>query len=297
MKKQLLDILACPKCRSLLTYKGTYSKDRLQDGLLTCSGCEAQYQVLDQIGILVDQGLSAGEFKWEVDVSELKDFDALQADYDAAVAADVLEARAHLSQYIIDKVSTRPGQLLDMATGMGMLFRQVAARVAATADAGNSQPPECLATDVDTTVLRGTQRKTADSGNAAVASFVNMDSCHLALQDEVIDTVISMEGFANIPNGPGAMAQAARVLRPGGLLIFSTLLLNEDSASFQLAADHDHNGLISHRRVEEALTASGLEMDGRQDFVSGQWAGCPYDLLPLEGDWFAHAVYTATKPE
>ena len=294
MKKQLLDILACPKCRGLLSYEGTYTGDRLQDGLLTCSGCDIQYQVLDQIGILVDQGLSANEFQWEVDVSELNDFDAVQSAYDEAVAADVLVARAKLLQHIIDRVSTRPGQLLDMATGMGMLFREVAAGVAAIA---SPVRPECLATDVDSSVLRGTQRKTADAGNGSVASFVSMDSCHLALQDEVIDTVISLEGFANIPDGPGAMAQAARVLRPGGLVIFSTLLLKEDSPSFQLAADHGHNGLISESRVQEALTSAGLEITERQDFVSGQWAGCPYDLLPLEGDWFAHAVFTASKPE
>ena len=46
MKQRLLEILGCPLCGSLLTYEGSYAEGRLQDGLLTCSGCEEQYQVL-----------------------------------------------------------------------------------------------------------------------------------------------------------------------------------------------------------------------------------------------------------
>ena len=53
MKRELLTILACPKCGGRVTYEGSYAGDRLQNGLLTCSGCGTQYQVLDQIGVSV----------------------------------------------------------------------------------------------------------------------------------------------------------------------------------------------------------------------------------------------------
>jgi len=294
MKQKLLEILGCPICSGLLTYAGSYAQGRLHDGLLTCSGCEVQYQVLDQMGILIDQGLSSDEFQWEVDVSELRDFDALRAAYNAALADEVRSARSQLLQHLVDQVGNRPGHVLDIATGMGALFRRVAARLAT--ERCNAGHLECLATDVDTSVLRGTLRKTAAEGHGAIASFVAMDACHLGLQDEVIDTVISLEGFANVPDGAGAIDQAARVLRPGGQLSFSTLLLKEDSPSIRLAAEHGHYGLMTEGRVEQALAQAGLQVSERVDFVSGKWAGCPYDLLPLEGDWFAHAVYTAGKP-
>ena len=52
LKKELLDILACPKCKGKLTVKSA------QDGL-GCSKCEVVYPVKDEIPImLVDQAIT-----------------------------------------------------------------------------------------------------------------------------------------------------------------------------------------------------------------------------------------------
>lgn len=295
MKRHLLPLLACPACGEGLDFEGLTTDERLAQGVLYCRGCARQYQLLDELPILKDRELSADEWQWEVDVSEVRDFDAIRAAYDAALSDEVRAARVAIIEHILAVVSDGSGPILDVATGMGTLFRPLAARITALPRAAGLR--DCLASDVDESVLRGTQRKLRQEGSAATASLLVSDAKHLALQDGVMGTVVSFGGFGNVPDGGSALREAARVLQSGGLLVFSTLLLRESSPSFRLAAEKGYGELMSAERVQTVLGAAGLQLIEQREFVSGTWPGCPYDLLPLEGDWFAHAVFTAHKPE
>ncbi|MCJ2165202.1 MULTISPECIES: Trm112 family protein [unclassified Pseudodesulfovibrio] len=56
LKKELLDILACPKCKGTLTFKPG------EDGL-ECAACDLVYPVKDDIPImLVDQAVPGKEW-------------------------------------------------------------------------------------------------------------------------------------------------------------------------------------------------------------------------------------------
>jgi uncharacterized protein YbaR (Trm112 family) len=46
LKKELLDILACPKCKGDLVYKET-------ENFLVCEKCRLMYQVKDDIPIMI----------------------------------------------------------------------------------------------------------------------------------------------------------------------------------------------------------------------------------------------------
>jgi SAM-dependent methyltransferase len=52
--------------------------------------------------------------------------------------------------------------------------------------------------------------------------FVRMDGERLALADECVDAVISVEVVEHVPNPAVYLAEARRVLRPGGLLVLTT---------------------------------------------------------------------------
>ncbi len=49
--------------------------------------------------------------------------------------------------------------------------------------------------------------------------FACFDACNMPIADECIDVVCSDDGFTNIPYQDTALAEALRVLRPGGLLV------------------------------------------------------------------------------
>lgn len=294
MKRHLLPLLACPVCGQGLDFEGLATDERLVQGVLRCGGCARQYQVLDELPILKERGLSADQWQWEVDVSNVRDFDALRSAYEAALSDEVRAAKSAIIAHILALVSEGSGPILDVATGMGTLFRPLAARLAALSRAAGTR--DGLASDVDESVLRGTQRKLRQEGETAAASFLVSDARHLALQDGVMGTVVSFFGFCNVPDGSTVLREAARVLRHGGLLAFSTLLLQDDSPGFRLAAENGYGELMSVDGVKAALEGAGLQLEQQKVFVSGRWPGCPYDLLPLEGDGFAYSVFTAHKP-
>ena len=51
LDQELLDILACPKCKGELQYKPQPSDDK--NGELICQGCKLIYQVEDDIPIML----------------------------------------------------------------------------------------------------------------------------------------------------------------------------------------------------------------------------------------------------
>ena len=51
LDKQLLDILACPKCKGDLTYETDQGNDK--NGRLICSACKLVYRVEDDIPIML----------------------------------------------------------------------------------------------------------------------------------------------------------------------------------------------------------------------------------------------------
>lgn len=295
MKQQLLPILACPLCRGTLTFRGEASAERVVQGELLCCACGRTYAVRDEMPILKDRDQSAGEWQWQVDTRAPEDFERLRAAYDAALPVAVRQSRAKLVEHLLRVAEDPDGPILDVGTGMGTLFRPLAARLE-TRRSGD-QAPACLACDVDERVLRGTQLRLRREGHDANASFCVSDAKYLAVQDGAMAAVVSLDGFANIPDGWAALREAARVLRPGGVLAFSTLLLDEASPSFQLAAELGHSELMSTDGVLAGLSAAGLQPCEQRQFASGTWPACLYDLLPREGDRFAHAVFSAHKPE
>ena len=51
LKKELLDILACPKCKGDLVYKEA-------ECFLICNACKLKYQIIDEIPVmLIDKAI------------------------------------------------------------------------------------------------------------------------------------------------------------------------------------------------------------------------------------------------
>jgi ubiquinone/menaquinone biosynthesis C-methylase UbiE len=153
-----------------------------------------------------------------------------------------------------------------------------------------------IGTDIDERPLRGTMNKARKAGNYDKFSLVVTDAKHLAFKNSSFSTISSYFGFDNIPETVPALKESARVLRIGGQIFFSSLWLKENSGSMRLAEKHGVCQIAGESRLKKALKEAGLILDQVEETYTGVWPYNPMDLLPLEGEEYAHVIVQARKP-
>ncbi len=119
-------------------------------------------------------------------------------------------------------LDARPGQrILDLACGPGTLSRYVAAMVEPGGEVvGVDLAPGMIAL--------------ARSLNIAGARFELMDVEHLTFADQSFDAAVCGHGLQFVPDLPGALREARRVLRPHGRLVASVPVPSRDQAVWAL---------------------------------------------------------------
>jgi SAM-dependent methyltransferase len=75
-------------------------------------------------------------------------------------------------------------------------------------------------TDINGGMLEAAARFAAEAGLAEIA-WLECDAAAMPLPDDTFDVVLCQQGLQFMPDKPGAMAEMARVLKPGGRLALS----------------------------------------------------------------------------
>jgi len=96
-------------------------------------------------------------------------------------------------------------RVLDLAGGTGRAARAVAAPV------GRIRSPETVVVDASRAMLA----HAADRGTPAVQG----DAGRLPLRDESVDAAVVLDALHHLPEQEAALAEVARVLRPGGVFV------------------------------------------------------------------------------
>jgi ubiquinone/menaquinone biosynthesis C-methylase UbiE len=107
-------------------------------------------------------------------------------------------------------------RVLDLAAGAGEPAISAARRVGPTGSV--------LATDISANILEYARHAAAEQGVGNLETSV-MDGEHLQLPDESFDVVMSRVGLIYFPDQQRALAEARRVLKPGGriaAIVYST---------------------------------------------------------------------------
>ncbi|MBO4120685.1 methyltransferase domain-containing protein [Cupriavidus gilardii] len=104
----------------------------------------------------------------------------------------------------------RPSRVLEIAAGTGVVTRAMARVLPDEA--------ELVVTDLNAPMLA---RAEATGLDGRVAEWRQADAMQLPFDDGSFDLVVCQFGVMFFPDKPGAFAEARRVLRPGGTLLFN----------------------------------------------------------------------------
>jgi ubiquinone/menaquinone biosynthesis C-methylase UbiE len=141
---------------------------------------------------------------------------------------------------------------------------------------------ELVLTEPDEAMARRLEDKLAESGRDARVVLAGAES--LPFEDDSFDTAVTTLVLCTVPDLPGALRELARVLRPGGQLLFIEHVRAPDP---KLAAWQDRlhrpwkwfgRGCNCNRATLEAIEASPLEVESHEH---GEIRRAPPIVRPL----------------
>lgn len=185
---------------------------------------------------------------------------AFDADLSARIEAtyltpDIVAQR----RTILDVLDPRPGEdALDIGSGPGLLAAQIAERVRPSGSVHGLDPSESMLA------------LSAERAAAAGVTLAAGAATELPYADSAFDIVTATQVYEYVPDMPAALAEARRVLRPGGRLLVldtdwdSVVWHSSDPQRMRrvLAAWNEHLA-DPHlpRRLNKLLTEAGFTVD------------------------------------
>lgn len=144
-----------------------------------------------------------------------------------------------------------PGmQVLDVGCGIGGPARTLAAEFGA----------EVTGVDLTLGFVAAATRLSAQLGLATQTRFAHGSALALPIADASVDVVWSQNMMMNLPDKGRFTAEAARVLRPGGMLAFETVVAGSGEPCYPAfwSATPALSFLVSGDELRATLTAAGL---------------------------------------
>ena len=192
----------------------------------------------------------------------LQDYD--QDHYGGVAANDALAALAGIGT---------GDEVLDVCCGLGGPARYLAHNFG------------CRVTGIDLTESRieGARRLTALTGLDDRVAFRCANALDLPFAAATFDVVISQEAFCHIPDKASLIAQCARVLKPGGRIAFTDILVTARTTAAtreRLQREMAFIELGSREAYCDQLAREGCKVVEAQD-VSDEWRAILADRLTM----------------
>jgi len=193
------------------------------------------------------------------------------ASSDAYATSDI-HAKGESLAILLELVQPQPGwQMLDVATGAGHTALAFAPRVA-----------RVVATDLTAEMLAKTAELAAGRGLANVETRP-ADAEALPFDDASFDLVTCRLAFHHFPNPRQALAEFARVLKPGGLVGFTDNITVPDKQAagyynaYEKLRDPSHNWVYPLVRLQAMFEDAGLKVEKvsstlTKEFEFHEWA-------------------------
>jgi SAM-dependent methyltransferase len=128
-------------------------------------------------------------------------------------------AQARMTDVCAELAELRPGALvLDAGCGMGGTALRLASTRSVHVHGINVQPAH----------LREARRRVCVSGGEAGVTFSAQDFTEMAVADDAVDVIWALESVCHCLHKPAFVAEAFRVLRPGGRIMVADFFLSRD---------------------------------------------------------------------
>ncbi len=163
--------------------------------------------------------------------------------------------------------------VLDVCCGMGGPSRYLAHNYG------------CRVTGIDLAASRidGAARLTSMAGLDDRVEFRNANALEMPFADETFDVVISQEAFCHIPDKDRLISQCCRVLKPGGRIAFTDIVVTDKTSGKtreRLQQEMTFQELASVQSYREALERQSCPVLQDQD-LSDEWRVILADRLEM----------------
>jgi len=202
---------------------------------------------------------------WRPGIAELKD-----------ACAALVEAHAQL----IEKVRTPTGLVLDVGCGLGAGSELLSTRWPAAG---------ILGVNLSASQLSIARRRHAP------AQFCLMDATRLAVADETIEAIVSVEAALHFSSRAAFLAEARRVLKPGGRLALSDILFDYPDR-IGLWQTPEGAGPADLSTYDALCRDAGFEVECLDDIVQSTWCGfCHHLSAHAQMQGLAQALQPAAR--
>lgn len=170
------------------------------------------------------------------------------------------EAMEHTNEIMAGAVSLGPGmRVLDLGCGYGSTARYLAANFGC----------HVTGTNISRKELELARERAGESGLGHLLTFEFEDFHSLSYPDAAFDLVWSQEAFLHAADKNAVLAECHRVLRPGGSLAFTDILVRQDTPDADRERIYDRVKSPDMWDLEDyrsALSRLGLPVDREKDW-------------------------------
>ncbi|AKA49424.1 hypothetical protein IX51_10315 [uncultured archaeon] len=255
-------VLACPVCGNEI------------NGEMQCTFCNRKYSSREGVYILIDSETSGMEWKWDKRIISQKYRQEVMKGYQRLISPDIRKAHEKWWNITYPKIGNLSGNIVDLATGLGMMLEQVLKR---------SNNSSVIATDIDPNVLLSTKRDFEKKGMRK-AFYLATDIKHMALREGVADNVTSFAGLNNITDTELVVAELYRIMKPGGKALLMASFFEEDTPSAELAEDYGFLDAYIKEKFFDLIGRTGFQLVEDREASSVIWKENEMDIFPIDGD-------------